>query len=82
MTLDAIGARHLRLHQDPTVFVEVLPLDLGLLLRSAQLRDRFGLLVNDSLVAASALESNVSTIPRAMPTSIEFVGLPYSAPLT
>lgn len=46
----------------PLMFVEVVPLELGLLLRSAQLRNRFGLLVNDSLVAASALESNVATI--------------------
>ena len=46
----------------PLMFVEIVPLDLGLLLRSAQLRNRFGLLVNDSLVAASALESNVATI--------------------
>ncbi|MGH9389415.1 MAG: type II toxin-antitoxin system VapC family toxin [Vicinamibacteria bacterium] len=49
----------------PLMFVEVVPLELGLLLRSAQLRKRFGLLVNDSLVAASALEWNVATIASA-----------------
>jgi predicted nucleic acid-binding protein len=49
----------------PLMFVEVLPLELGLLLRSTELRNRFGLLVNDSLVAVSALESNVTNIASA-----------------
>ena len=49
----------------PLMFVEVVPLDLGLLLRSAQLRTRFGLLANDSLVAASALEWNVASMASA-----------------
>jgi len=64
----------------PLMFVEVVPLDLGLLLRSAQLRNRFGLLVNDSLVAASALESNVTTMASADPDFARVRGLTLFRP--
>lgn len=44
--------------------IEVLPLDLGVFLRSGRLRTECGLLVNDSLAAATALERNVTAIAR------------------
>jgi predicted nucleic acid-binding protein len=45
--------------------IEVVPLDLGTFLRSGECRKAHGLLTNDSLVAASALEHGVSTIASA-----------------
>lgn len=51
--------------QIPLMGIEVLPLDLATLLGSAELRRRHGLLVNDSLIAASALASACATLATA-----------------
>lgn len=46
----------------PLMAVKVVPFDLKLFLRSTALRREHGLLVNDSLVAAAALEQNAPAI--------------------
>jgi len=51
----------------PPMSIEVLPLDLGVFLRSGRLRTECGLLVNDSLAAATALERNVTAIASSDP---------------
>jgi predicted nucleic acid-binding protein len=51
----------------PLMSIEVLPLDLGVFLRSGRLRTECGLLVNDSLAAATALERSVTAIASSDP---------------
>ncbi len=78
----------LRSYQDqvekiPLMSIEVAPLELGLLLRSAHLRQLFGLLVNDSLAAATAIERNVAVIASADQASrSRSWSLRYRDPLT
>jgi predicted nucleic acid-binding protein len=51
--------------QIPLMGVEVVPLDVATVLRSAALRRRHGLLVNDSLVVASALGNELVLLASA-----------------
>jgi predicted nucleic acid-binding protein len=46
----------------PLMSVEVVPVDLGALLRSAEARSRHGLLVNDSLVVTSAIDHRAAAL--------------------
>lgn len=46
----------------PLMSVEVVAVDSGTVLRSAEVRSRYGLLVNDSLVATSALDHRASAL--------------------
>ena len=62
--------RQLQLYREqveriPLMGVSVVPLDLKGLLRSAELRDRHGLLVNDSLIATSARDLGVKALASA-----------------
>lgn len=49
----------------PLMGVEVVPLDLGTLIRSAEVRRQHGLLVNDSLVVAGVRETNAEGLASA-----------------
>jgi predicted nucleic acid-binding protein len=49
----------------PLMGVDVLALDVGTMLRSADVRRQHGLLVNDSLVVASALSAGVTQLASA-----------------
>ena len=49
----------------PLMGIDVAPLELGTLLRSADLRQRHGLLTNDSLVVAAAAEGGVGALASA-----------------
>lgn len=49
----------------PLLGVEILPLDLPTFLRSADVRRRHGLLVNDSLVAAAMLDAGIEALASA-----------------
>lgn len=49
----------------PLMGVEVISLDLGTLLRSADARRQYGLLVNDSLVVAAARETGAGGLASA-----------------
>jgi predicted nucleic acid-binding protein len=51
----------------PLMGVDVLPLDIGTMLRSAHVRRQYGLLVNDSLVVAAARGSGVGHLASADP---------------
>lgn len=62
--------RGLRIYQDhveriPLMGVDVLPIDLSVLLRSADIRRQHGLLVNDSLVVAVAQAAGIKTLASA-----------------
>ncbi len=59
--------RRLHIYQEqvervPLMGVDVAPVGLGVLVRSAELRRRHGLLVNDSLVVAAAREAGVNKL--------------------
>lgn len=49
----------------PLMGIEIVPFDLRLLLASAALRTALGLLVNDSLVVAAAIDAEVKAIASA-----------------
>jgi predicted nucleic acid-binding protein len=49
----------------PLMGVEVIPVDSTILLRSSEIRTRYGFLINDSLVVASALKERVTGIASA-----------------
>ena len=49
----------------PLMAVEVIPLDLSSLLRAKKVRSRYGLLANDSILAATALEGGIVAIASA-----------------
>lgn len=51
--------------QIPLMGIEVLPLDLKLLSEAAELRSEYGLMVNDSLMASTALAAGLETIATA-----------------
>lgn len=62
--------RRLHVYQEqvervPLMGVDVAPLDAGTLLRSADIRRRYGLLVNDSLVVAAARGAGVGLLASA-----------------
>jgi predicted nucleic acid-binding protein len=62
--------RRLQVYQDqleriPLMGVNVVPIELGTLLRSADLRSRYGLLVNDSLVVAAAQGAGIEHLASA-----------------
>lgn len=59
--------RRLHRYQDqveriPLMSVDIVPVDAGTLLRSADVRTRYGLLVNDSLVVTSALDHGAGAL--------------------
>jgi predicted nucleic acid-binding protein len=49
----------------PLMGIDVIPLDLATILRSADVRSRYGLLVNDSLVIAAARGAELETLASA-----------------
>jgi predicted nucleic acid-binding protein len=49
----------------PLMGVEIAPVDLGAFMRSAAIRERYGLLVNDSLVVAGVHETNAAGLASA-----------------
>ena len=51
-----------QLERIPLMSVKVVPVDSGTLLRSASVRSRYGLLVNDSLVVTSALDYEATSL--------------------
>jgi predicted nucleic acid-binding protein len=62
--------RKLRVYQEqveriPLMGIDVVPVGLKTLVRSAQLRNRYGLLTNDSLVATAAQEEQVAALASA-----------------
>jgi len=62
--------RRLHVYQEhieriPLMGVDVIPLDVGTLLRSADIRRQYGLLVNDSLVVAAACGAGVGHLASA-----------------
>jgi predicted nucleic acid-binding protein len=67
---DVVGRLHVyqeQVERIPLMGVDVLPLDIGTLLRSAQFRRQYGLLVNDSLVVAAAHGAGVAHLASADP---------------
>ena len=67
---DIVGRLHVyheQVERIPLMGVDVLPLDLGTMLRSAHFRRQYGLLVNDSLVVAAARGSGVGHLASADP---------------
>jgi predicted nucleic acid-binding protein len=48
-----------------TFGIEILPADLGVCLRAAEFRERFGLLTNDSIVVATMRDAGVTAIATA-----------------
>ena len=66
------AVRRLHVYQEhveriPLMGITVLPLEAGALLRSADIRRQYGLLVNDSLVVAAARESGIDHLASADP---------------
>jgi predicted nucleic acid-binding protein len=62
--------RQLRVHsvqaaEIATFGIEVLPADLGVCLRAAEPRERFGLLTNDSIIVATMRDAGVTAIATA-----------------
>jgi predicted nucleic acid-binding protein len=62
--------RRLHVYQEqieriPLMGVDIVPLELGALVRSADVRREYGLLVNDSLVVASARELGIDSLASA-----------------
>jgi predicted nucleic acid-binding protein len=67
---DIVGRLHVyqeQVERIPLMGVDVLPLEVGTLLRSADLRRQYGLLVNDSLVVAAARGAGVAHLASADP---------------
>jgi predicted nucleic acid-binding protein len=67
---DVVGRLHVyqeQVERIPLMGVDVMPLDLGTLLRSAHFRRQYGLLVNDSLVVAAARGAGVAHLASADP---------------
>mgnify|MGYP001578561061 CR=1 FL=1 len=62
--------RRLHVYQEqiervPLMGVDIVPLELGVLIRSADVRRQYGLLVNDSLVVAAARELGIESLASA-----------------
>ncbi len=64
----------------PLMGVDVRPLDLGTLIRSAEVRRQHGLLVNDSLIVAAAREAGVDGLASADADFRRVRGLPVYWP--
>jgi predicted nucleic acid-binding protein len=67
---DVVG--HLHVYQEqvdriPLMGIEILPLDTGALVRSADLRRESGLLVNDSLVVVTARNAGIAHVASGDP---------------
>ena len=65
---DLVGRLHLyqeQIERIPLMGVDVVPLQVGTVLRSADIRRKYGLLVNDSLIVASAREAGVGHLASA-----------------
>lgn len=63
-------ARKLHVYQEqieriPLMGVDIVPLEIGVLIRSADVRRQYGLLVNDSLVVAAARERGIESLASA-----------------
>jgi predicted nucleic acid-binding protein len=63
-------ARRLHVYQEqieriPVMGVDIVPLELGVLIRSADVRRQYGLVVNDSLVVAAARELGIKSLASA-----------------
>ena len=64
--------RRLHVYQEqieriPLMGVDIIPLEVGTLLRSADIRREYGLLVNDSLVVATARRAGIGHLASADP---------------
>ncbi len=64
----------------PLMGIEIASFDLRLLLSSAELRSQYGLLVNDSMVAAAALDANAGAIASADRDLRRVKSLPFYSP--
>jgi len=78
--------RKLKLYQEqvdriPLMGVRILPLEVRTWLDSAALRSRYGLLTNDSLIAASAIREGVTRMASADRDFARVKELRVSAPL-
>ena len=60
-----LGTYHENVQRIPLMGVEVLPLDLRILAKAFELRTAAGLLVNDSIMAATALSAGLEVIATA-----------------
>ena len=58
---------HEHIERIPLMGIDVVPLEIGALLRSADIRREYGLLVNDSLVVAAAHGSGIGHLASADP---------------
>lgn len=54
-----------QVEQIPSMGIRVVPLDLGLFLQAREMRQRHGLMVNDSLLVATAIHHGVEAIASA-----------------
>ena len=54
-----------QVEQIPLMGIDILPVDLKVSLRSREFRSRYGLMTNDSLVAASAAEAGINCLASA-----------------
>ncbi len=67
---DVVGRLHVyqeQVERIPLMGVDVLPLEIGTLLRSADVRRQYGLLMNDSLLVAAARGAGVEHLASADP---------------
>ncbi len=64
----------------PLMGIEIASLELGTMLRSSILRTQYGLLLNDSLIAATALEQDTEGIASADSDFSRIKELPYFRP--
>ncbi len=76
----ALTACHEQVERIPLMGVEVLPLDLRQLLGAADLQRRFGLLTNDALLAATALDAEIEHFASADADFERVEGLAVHAP--
>lgn len=58
---------HEHIERIPLMGVDIVPLEIGALLRSADIRREYGLLVNDSLVVAATREAGIGHLASADP---------------
>jgi predicted nucleic acid-binding protein len=64
----------------PIMGIQIVSLDLKIFLRSDEFRTEYGLLMNDSLIAASAQEEEAEGIASADPDFARLKTLPHFAP--
>lgn len=75
-----LSAYHEQVDRIPLMGIEIIPFDLRLLLASAALRTQHRLLVNDSLVAATALDVEAKAIASADRDLRRVKDLPFYSP--